>query len=73
MIAYGPLEALHAYKHRRKLFLHPTRELHAGMNEFQRLNGFRLTTYDDFADNFFARPRTDDMRQMVEDIRNAGE
>lgn len=38
------LDALHRYKNRRKLMLQPTRELHAGMNEFQRINGYRVGT-----------------------------
>ena len=62
------LDALHRYKMRRKLLLQPTRELHAGMVEFQRVNGYRQVTYADFVDSFFAKPRTDDMRQMLDDL-----
>lgn len=62
------LDALHRYKKRRKLFEQPTREMHAGMNEFQRLYGYKQTTYADFVDNFFGTPYTDDMKQMLDDI-----
>lgn len=62
------LDALHRYKMRRKLFLQPTRELHGGMVEFQRIHGYQKVTYENFVDGFFAKPRTDDMRQMLDDI-----
>lgn len=62
------LDALARYKKRRALSLQPTRELHAGMNEFQRAYGYRQVTYVDFVDSFFVTPYTDDMRQMLDDI-----
>lgn len=62
------LDALHQYKNRRKLMLQPTTALHAGMLEFQRIHGYKLTTYENFVDGFFPKPRTDDMRQMLDDI-----
>lgn len=72
VIAFGngmrALAALHRYKQRRKLMLQPTRELHAGVNEFQRIYGFRVTTYADFVDGFFSKPCTGDMRQMLDDL-----
>lgn len=71
-VAFGngmaALDALHRYKKRRELRLLPTRELHAGMNEFQRIHGYRVVAYADFVRSFVARPRTDDMRQMVDDV-----
>lgn len=62
------LATLHNYKRRRQLRLAPTREFWRDMRDFQRLHGYRLVTYEDFVDNFLARPRTDDMRQMVDDV-----
>jgi len=62
------LNALRLYKNRRKLMLQPTRELHAGMVEFQRIHGYRLVTYADFVDNFFRTPHTGDMVQMLDDL-----
>lgn len=62
------LDALRRYKMRRKLMLQPTRELHAGMVEFQRINGYRQTTYAAFVDAFFPQPHTGDMVQYLDDI-----
>lgn len=62
------LDALHRYKNRRKLMLQPTRELHSSMNEFQRINGYQLVSYEKFVDSFFPQPRTDDMVQMLDDL-----
>lgn len=62
------LATLDKYKRRRQLRLAPTRQFWRSMQDFQRLHGYRLVTYTDFVDGFLARPRTDDMRQMADDV-----
>ncbi len=62
------LATLDRYKRRRQLRLAPTREFWRAMRHFQRIHGYKLVAYGDFVDGFLARPRTDDMRQMVEDV-----
>lgn len=65
---FRALDALMAYKQRHKLMLQPTRELHSGMNHFQRLYGYQQATYAAFVEGFFPKPHTGDMQTMLDDI-----